>query len=154
MTLAREPILVANFNLLQQTLGLKSNGGLMKTITRRLKVWTDVPAEQCPYICQAQPSENHQWPMPALEDHIRMQLKLWIYVKVGATEVPGTLMNPILDAIQAAYGPDSPTTHKQTLGGLVKHARINGEILTSEGWLGDTEIAVVPIELYLTSLQS
>jgi hypothetical protein len=61
---------------------------------------------------------------------------------------PGEILNPLLDAVEAALQP-SPATGIQDLGlpGLVTHAYIAGKIETDEGVLGDQAIAIVPVEI-------
>ena len=155
MTIAREPIFAAHFALLQAITTGSPPASPFKTTSRRLRHWTDVPESERPYLCQAQGNEEHAWTHPALEAEIKLHAKLYIYVVNGSGDdaAPGTVLNPLLDAIQALYGPGAtdPNTRKQTLGGLVKHARIEGEVLTFEGTLGNTEVAIVPIELLVTS---
>jgi hypothetical protein len=58
------------------------------------------------------------------------------------------LLNPLLDALEAALAP-SPATGIQNLGlpAMVQHAYIAGKIETDEGVLGDQAIAIVPVEI-------
>ena len=61
---------------------------------------------------------------------------------------PGTILNPLLDALEAALAP-SPTTGIQNLGlpDMVQHAYIAGKVETDQGVLGDQAIAIVPVEI-------
>lgn len=61
---------------------------------------------------------------------------------------PGAILNPLLDALEAALAP-SPATGIQHLGlpEMVQHAYITGRIETDQGVLGDQAIAIVPIEV-------
>ena len=61
---------------------------------------------------------------------------------------PATILNPLLDALEAALAP-SPTTGIQNLGlpQMVQHAYIAGKLETDEGVLGDQAIAIVPVEI-------
>jgi len=61
---------------------------------------------------------------------------------------PATILNPLLDAVEAALAP-SPATGIQDLGmpNVVQHAYISGKIETDEGVLGDQAIAIVPVEI-------
>src|SRR2546423_728215 len=58
----------------------------------------------------------------------------FIYNDVGADQnvVPETAVNALLDAIDAALAP-TPTSGQQTLGGLVSHVYIEGEIIRASG---------------------
>jgi hypothetical protein len=61
---------------------------------------------------------------------------------------PAMLLNPLLDALEAALSP-SPATGIQNLGlpTMVQHAYIAGKIETDEGVLGDQAIAIVPVQI-------
>jgi hypothetical protein len=61
---------------------------------------------------------------------------------------PAMLLNPLLDALEAALSP-SPATGIQNLGlpAMVQHAYIAGKIETDEGVLGDQSIAIVPVQI-------
>ena len=147
MSFQREAIYAANFALLKTVTGVA-------TFSRILKHWTDVPPEQCPAIFQAQTRESQRTPVPGLDTEVRLRADLYIYVKTTGDQVPGTVVNPILDQLQALYFPSDAMTSKQTLGGLVRHARIEGEIVNSEGTLGTTEVVIVPLEFFVTSEQT
>ena len=62
---------------------------------------------------------------------------------------PATVLNPLLDAIEAALAPPA-SSNVQTLGGLVCHAWIAGKIETDEGALGGQAVAIVPIEILVS----
>ena len=73
------------------------------------------------------------------------------YVYVHSSDpylAPALLLNPLLDALEAALAP-SPATGIQNLGlaAMVQHAYISGKVETDEGVLGDQAIAIVPVEI-------
>lgn len=137
----REAIAVALFNL------AKTTGGFITT-SRRLKHWSDVSAEDQPALFQSQGKElvdTAAAKMGAPNTH-KLEFQLCIYAHSTDIAVPpSSLLNPILDALEAALTPTPGT--KQTLGGLVQHAFISGSIETDEGVLGDQAVAIVPIEV-------
>jgi hypothetical protein len=57
--------------------------------------------------------------------------------------LPAIALNQLVDAIELALSP-GPAFEEQTLGGLVSHCRIVGEIETDEGVLGDQAVAIIP----------
>jgi hypothetical protein len=61
---------------------------------------------------------------------------------------PAMLLNPLLDAVEAALAP-AAATGVQDLGlpAQVQHAYISGRIETDEGVLGDQAVAIVPVEI-------
>lgn len=140
MSAPRETIQAALFQRLSAIPGFA-------TSSRRLKHWADVaPAEQ-PALFQVQKGET--WTRrQGLPPARRLSVELFVYVTTAAdpTVAPSQVMNPLLDAIEAALAPD-PASLVQTLGGLVDHAWIAGRIESDEGLLGDQAVAIVPIEI-------
>lgn len=134
----REAIYAALFALVSAAPGLV-------TTSRKLKHWTDVPQSERPALFQAQKSETPQQSTgrPAVWT---LTVDLYIYVSTGGAGSPGEVLNPILDAITAKLDNPMPGV-PQTLDGLVQWARIGGAIETSEGALGDDEVAIVPVHI-------
>ena len=152
MNIARETLYAAVF---AKFAGLSfSSGGstAFGTYSRRLQHWDDVASENCPALFQVQGSEVAEQ-VRGIPTKWRAQIYLYLYVKTNATmdgdAVPSQLLNPILDAIDNALRPDDLKAGTCTLGGLVSHCWINGAIETSEGNLGDTEVAIIPVEFYV-----
>lgn len=145
--ITREPIYLALYNLL---LGLIDSEDV-KTVSRRLKHWADTPASEQPAIFIIQRGENPTQ-VKYLPTKWILDVDLYVYVNSGddpnaaATE----LLNPILDAIEELFPPSDEDGPIQTLGGLVSHCWISGRIETSEGVLGQQEVAIVPIEILTT----
>jgi hypothetical protein len=119
------------------------------TASRRLKHWTDVaPAEQ-PALFQVQKGET--WTSRnGLPPARRLSVELFVYVTTSADPrvAPSQIMNPLIDAIEAALAPD-PGRQTQDLGGLVEHAWIAGRIESDEGLLGDQAVAIVPVDILI-----
>lgn len=142
--MTREPIYAALFAKLQAAASFK-------TASRRLRHWSDVPAGQQPALFMAQRAESvvAQQPVPGLPKKVTLEVDVYVYVRAAANAAPGPLINPLLDAIDAALRGD-PITGKQTLGGLCEHAWIEGTIETDEGTLGEQAVAIVPIRILAT----
>lgn len=84
---------------------------------------------------------------PGLPPRWTLTADLFVYVQApDDATAPATVINPLLDAIEAALAPD-PVDNLQTLGGLVAHCWIAGKIETDEGVLGGQAVAIVPIEI-------
>ena len=60
-------------------------------------------------------------------------------------------VNQLLDELDEVLRPPVGPSFKQTLGGLVEHCWIEGEIHTDEGWLGLQSIAVVPVRMLVVA---
>jgi len=119
------------------------------TASRRLRHWSDVgPAEQ-PALFIVQKSEMVQRPRGQAEKRV-LSVDVFIYVQaLDETTAPAAILNPLLDAIDAALAPAGAdlAVNGQTLGGLVSNCAISGRIETDEGVLGGQSVAIVPIEI-------
>lgn len=155
--ITREPVWVALFNMLKGIQYVAPGAtvpGPLATYSRRLKHWSDVPADQQPALYLSQGNERHETVKPGLADKITARGKIYIYVQVQNDDgVPGTVLNPILDQLQALFpsATQNPMTGKQTLGGLVEHVLLQGEWLTFEGTLGAQEVCIVPLEILMVN---
>jgi hypothetical protein len=116
---------------------------------RRLRHWADVaPAEQ-PALFMSEKGGHAV--MKALGGPIAWTLYADFYIYVHSSDpylAPALLLNPLLDALEAALAPPL-ATGIQNLGlpAMVQHAYISGKVETDEGVLGDQAIAIVPVEI-------
>jgi hypothetical protein len=119
------------------------------TASRRRRHWSDVsPAEQ-PALFMSEKGSQAQ--IKALGAPVVWTLSAEFFVYAHSADPylsPASILNPLLDAIEAALAP-APATGVQDLGlpAMVQHAYISGRIRTDEGILGDQAIAVIPIEI-------
>ena len=140
--MTREPIYAALFALIQ-------SAAPFVTTSRRLRHWSDVAAAEQPALFMIQKSETAEERRP-LPIKWRARVDLYLYAQAGGElTAPASVVNPLLDALEAALAPD-PVSHVQTLGGLVQHCWIAGKIETDEGVLGGQTVAIVPIELLVS----
>lgn len=138
----REAIYSALFTRLSAIAGLK-------TKSRILKHWNDVPPEQRPALFVSQNSET---PTTVTGEPQRwlLMVDVYVYVQTDGSTPPGTELNPIIDAIEAAF-PLHPITGKHTLDVAdVEWARIEGMIQTDEGTLGNQAVCIIPIQILAT----
>lgn len=138
----REAIYSALFTRLSGIAGLK-------TTSRRLKHWNDVPPEKQPALFMAQSTET---PITTTGEPQKwlLSVDVYVYVTTEGETPPGSVLNPILDAIEAIF-PLHPITGKHTLDAPgVEWARIDGTIQTDEGTLGSQAVAIVPIQILAT----
>lgn len=115
------------------------------TASRRLRHWDDVPAVDQPALFQTQKPEQPEQ-QPGLPTKWTLAVDVYIYANTAGEDPPAAIINPLIDSIEAAIAPD-PVTNKCTLGGLVSHVWIDGEIQNDEGVLGDQAVAIVPIRI-------
>lgn len=138
----RESIYSALFTRLSGIAGLK-------TKSRILKHWNDVSPELRPALFMSQSTET---PITNTGEASKwlLSIDVYVYVATDGTNPPGTVLNPILDAIEAIF-PLHPITGKHTLDAPgVEWARIEGAIQTDEGTLGNQAVAIVPIQILAT----
>lgn len=137
----REPIYAALWTKL-------SVGYPWKTASRRLLHWNDVSLQKQPalFMAQAGESARREKGQPTIWT---FKVDLYVYVSTAGGLAPGPILNPVLDFITNALEP-GPVEEKQTLGGLCDFCRIEGDIETYEGTLGDQEVAMVPVLIQVT----
>lgn len=137
----REAIYQALFDKLAAVPGLK-------TKSRKLRHWTDVPAAEQPALFQAQGSQSAVT-TSGTATRWTLNADIYVYVKTMGAASPATQLNNMLDAIETALAPDNPIKNTNTLGGLVVHCRIDGTVETDEGNLGDQAVAIIPVVIFL-----
>ena len=138
---AREAIYAALFALV-------AGNSAFRTATRRIKDYSDVDQATQPALLQVELGEkwNARVGLPPV---VTLSARLFLYCEESdPTEPVSTQMNALLDAVMAALAPPIVPhgPFRQTLGGLVQHAAISGEIAIAEGLSGQSE-AVIPIEI-------
>ena len=124
------------------------------TISRRLKHFNHVPAEQRPAIFVTQGNQVEA-PIKGLDAKIELEAEVYIYIHEGdATIPPSVQLNRMIDRVRQAIAPEFPEISEyQTLGGLVEHCWIEGTIEVFEAvenMLDDQGIAIVPIRILTT----
>ncbi|MGH6878878.1 MAG: hypothetical protein ACREHV_16080 [Rhizomicrobium sp.] len=142
---AREAIYAALF-------ALASDSTVFETTTRRIKEYSDVDQATQPALLQVELGEK--WNMRiGLPPVVTLAARLFVYCESNDPSEPvSTQMNALLDAVANALAPPilPHGPFRQTLGGLVQHAGIAGEITIAEGLSGQSE-AVIPIEILVNA---
>jgi hypothetical protein len=142
---SREAIYGALFSLV-------SRSDMFGIATRRIKEYSDVDQATQPALLQVEIGEkwNSRVGIPPI---VTLTARLFIYCESNdPTEPVSTQMNGLLDSVTRALAspilPDG--AFRQTLGGLVQHAFISGEVTIAEGLTGQSE-AVIPIEILVNA---
>lgn len=139
---SREPVYAALFAKIAAASGFV-------TTSRRLLHWADVDPSMQPAMFMAQGSQLCDLQPRGLPSVWHLQAKVYVYAQTQDTDNPGTIINPILDAIATALQPNA-IENAQTLGGLVTWCRIEGTIETDEGTLGNQLVAIIPINMLIS----
>ena len=141
--MTREPIFQALFALgAGATWGEPGRG--FAYASRRVRLADDLPA--LPALCQAEHEETVE--RVAGQPPRRILSAAWIvhHTAAGPDAVAASVNNLILDALEATLPPDSPDGDC-TLGGLVAHAWIEGQVFKDPGDLDGRALMIVPIRL-------
>jgi len=136
-----------------------SNASNFTTKGRTVRHWSQLTPEAFNAIFMGKAAESIER-MRGLPPKVTLNAMLYVYVRsnIASDDLavsPSEVLDPILDAIDAALKPDATDPVKGnvcTLGGIVSHAWIEGEVLTSEGTLGDIEVALVPVAVLVPAL--
>jgi hypothetical protein len=139
----REAIMTALFALV-------SASSAYVTKSRRLKLWTELGTGDKPAIFMAERGDTYTRESEAVPEVVTIDVQLFIYTDAGKDQsiVPASVLNPLIDAVDAALAP-SALTGLQTLGGLVSHCWIEGKIMKDPGDLDGDGVAVIPIKILL-----
>lgn len=137
----REAIVSALFTKASASAGFVTKG-------RRFKLWTEVPASAKPALFLMERGEDYVRDSEAVPAKVTLNVDLFIYTSVGKdpNTIPGQQLNQLLDAIDAALAPE-PVTGKQTLGGLVSHCWIEGNVMKDTGDMDGDGLAVIPVKI-------
>ncbi len=120
--------------------------------SRKMDVLNSVQAANTPALFMAQRSELAKNSALGAPPIWTLNIELFLYVDVGSGSdtVPASLLNPIIDAIESSLSTTNPSG-RQTLGGLVQFARINGEVRIVENTLSTEAAAIIPVEIIVNS---
>lgn len=119
--------------------------------SRRFVHWDQVNETQMPFLTMLKTGEvraRQSEGLPALT----INAHVFVYLTAGMDpqDVPDTVMNELLDAIDTAVAPsgaDALAGNKQTLGGLVAHCYPLGPIFVDTGDLDGKAVAAIPFQI-------
>ncbi len=144
----REPIYVALWNLFLTHPNLV---GQFVTTSRFLRHFDDVPTEQMPALFMAQSGE--QWVkmgkgIPAKRT-LMPHLAMYCSTSQPQSILPATLINALMDTVDDVIENPGNPSNAQTLGGLVDHVYLEGQVEIYEGYLQNVSIVLVPLTILL-----
>lgn len=112
-----------------------------KTTGRRVQFWKLVSEQPACFLRNVKDEIHRQ----GIQSVLVMHCEVWIYCQSGADDVPGTALNNLIDDLETAFVPDNTTLNTFTLGGLVQHCWIEGEVAYDPGDVDKQAKAVVPV---------
>lgn len=113
--------------------------------SERLQHPEDAPGQPALYTRQGDERYSQRRGLPPIRD---LEFYLVVYQDVGRDPShprPASENDMILEAIEEALRSNLTPDERQTLGGLVNHARIEGTILKDSGDLGGQGVMMIPI---------
>lgn len=117
-------------------------------VGRNAKIWSNVDAADQPamYLIHYGDSvvQKQSFGLPKYTFHF--VIMIYIRADAGPDAVPDTVINQMLDAIGLALQ-SIPPGEKQTLGGLVENAWVEGEILIDSGILDQQCVIQIPVKV-------
>ena len=127
--MSREAIAVALFNVLQTIPGINF-------YYRRPALWDETTPMPALYMGQTDENATYSGDNTALGLY-SIEFPVTIYINAGLDPnvTPDTLLNTLMDAVDAALAPPPYPPNQQTLGGLVAYARREGEVIRIPGYL-------------------
>jgi hypothetical protein len=149
--MTREPIFAALFALGQTITWTDPDNQVSQSFgysNRRIQTSDQIPGELTPALLQGVGPEEFRV-SPGLPPRRILTANWLIYYKPKPTPLTtDPLTNAILDGVEAVFVPDR-LSGTVTLGGLVAHAWIEGEVFKAAGDLNDQAMMVVPIKLLI-----
>ncbi len=106
---------------------------------------SDAPAYPAVYLVQL--GETAHKPGRGIPIIYTASADIVIYVRNDSNSDPAPPINDLIDATLAALLPPNPIDCKQTLGGLVEDAWVEGQIDRSDGALGGFGAVVIPFKI-------
>ena len=151
MSAIREPIYAALFDLIANDATIK---GQFVTTGRYLIPITDMPQEKLPALLLVQHGEHWVRAGKGIPNKRTTHCSVIMYAWTAAQsqQYPSTLLNNMLDVIEALLDNPGNPGNVQTLGGLVEHVYLEGEATVIEGQLGSGEnasVLVAPITILI-----
>ncbi len=148
--LPREPALTALVDLVGAAYPWTTP---VTTMSRRLKLWTDVPKAARPAAFLAEGvggDEVYSYPSQRFVPKREMTVHLIVYTDGSDPTMPGaTILNTIADAIDAAIAPAGSdlALGRNTLGGTVFACRIEGPVKKVPGDLDGDGLLWMQVKL-------
>lgn len=118
-----------------------------KTTGRRVLLWSKVSAQPACFLRNV--ADAYERDGVRQQAKVTMHAEIWVYSQAGKDpdEAPGIDLNNLIDAIEGVFVSDDTSSGRFTLGGLVQHAWIEGDIEYDPGDLDGQAKAVIPVKI-------
>ncbi len=145
MPATREKAMAALFDLLRSAYPFRR-------ASRRIELIDQVQREHRPALFLAKHAETYEKPSPNVPRKLTLHCFGYVYIDAkDETAVGDSLINEIMDAIDAAMTPDfaAGSEGRQTLGGLVHSVRIAGTAQEVPGDIDGEGLYAFPIDVLM-----
>lgn len=145
----REPIYAALWQLVAFDPRITS---VFATTSRYTRHFEDVASEEMPALFLLEKRETWQRPGKGMSPKRTLMAHFLCYVYnglQGGSSIPATAINNLMDVIDDVLTNVGTPANAQTLGGLVEHVYIEGDVEIAEPLLQEKGIFVVPLTILL-----
>jgi hypothetical protein len=131
---------------------LEDNMPLVKTFTRRFSEYSSLSqSAQLPYLILTRARENYpQRAITGLPPKRNLKCEIFIYLSAGQDQsaIPDETVCDIMDQVDTALRP--PVGQEAlTLGGIIDHCYIMGDVIQVPGDLDGTGLMIIPLEVVI-----
>lgn len=121
------------------------------TMNRYTRHFDDVAANLMPALFLLQKSETWAMAGRGIPPKRTLNCHFLVYTATGdpTAALPSTAINTLLDVLDDVIAKPPNPANVQTLGGLVNHVYIEGEIQIAEGLLQSKSIVAVPVTILI-----
>lgn len=143
----REPIYAALWALVS---GDPRAQAVFVTMNRYTRHFDNVPSNETPALFLLQQSETWGQTGRGIPAKRTLKCSFLVYTYTGdpTAALPSTAINTLLDVLDDVIA-KADGSYVQTLGGLVNHVYIEGEIQIAEGLLQSKSIVAVPVTMLI-----
>lgn len=146
MMSSRETVYSAVFSVLLEAVTALN----FKTVSRRVKLWSEVPVDQQPALFQQQVSEEStsaKAPAPPNKNFLRVDIIIYANAGPDSSESVDPQLNAAIDAIERVFPSDPRQKSLELrLPGIID-CRIHGIIEFGEGNLNGQGIVIIPLRI-------
>jgi hypothetical protein len=146
VNVTREAVADALFSLLQAT----KVGGNSPFVTtgQNPKIWSKVPpgAQPAMYLVDVGETVVQNQAYGLSKYLLHFEILLYVRADASPQAIPAVFLRTLRDAIDAQMQ-STPPGERQTLGGVVYHAWIEGEVLVDGGILDQQCVVMIPVKV-------
>jgi hypothetical protein len=122
--------------------------GPFKHMSRKLKLWDEVPPEMQPALYMVEHGERPRTTGLGLPRRAEWEVMLFIYARADTDELIGSIiLNNLIDAVEDVLQINNQVDNNLNLGGQVYRTFVEGMIRKDPGDLEGQALALYPIRI-------